>query len=79
MNKFKTYEFWTIVIPAFLFMIQTVGNVFGLELNTEQYDSLMMAANSILAFLLATGVIIKTVKANTAKKDARDDANGSEE
>lgn len=58
-------------------MIQTVGNVFGLELNSEQYDSLIMAANSILAFLLAAGVIIKTVKANTAKKDAKDETNES--
>ena len=75
MSKFKTYEFWTIVLPAFLFMIQAVGNVFGLELNTEQYDSLMMAANSVLAFLLAAGVIIKTVKSNTANKAVKDETN----
>ncbi|WP_211750402.1 phage holin [Paenibacillus sp. Marseille-Q4541] len=75
MSKFKTYEFWTIVIPAFLFMIQAVGNVFGLELTSEQYDQLMIAINGVLAFLLAAGVIIKTVKANEAKKSIKDEVN----
>ncbi|MCM3126499.1 hypothetical protein ACFQ3J_02390 [Paenibacillus provencensis] len=59
-------------------MIQAVGKVFGLELTAEQYDELMIAANSVLGFLLAAGIINKTVKTNAAKKANTDENQPSE-
>ncbi|WP_170862433.1 hypothetical protein [Paenibacillus sp. 453mf] len=49
-----------------------------MELTAEQYDELMIAANSVLGFLLAAGIINKTVKTNAAKKANTDENQPSE-
>ena len=57
MNKFKTYAFWLALSSAVVILIQSVGKLFGFEIDSVLIENVVM---SICGVLVVLGIITKT-------------------
>ncbi len=56
--RFKNKNFWLSIIPAVILLIQSVGAVFGLNLNFgELADKLIAVVNAVFIILAILGVV----------------------
>ena len=56
--RFKNKNFWLAIIPAVILLIQSVGAVFGLNLNFgELADKLIAVVNAVFVVLAILGVV----------------------
>lgn len=56
--RLKNKYFWITAIPAFLFLVEAVLNVFGVKLDTSILnENLLQVVNALFALLVAIGVV----------------------
>lgn len=56
--RLKNKFFWISAIPAFLYLVEAVLNVFGVQLDTSVInENLLQVINTLFAFLIAIGVV----------------------
>ena len=63
MKKFKKYSFWVSLTSAIVILIQSIGKVFGFEIENDNIENLIMAICGVLVVL---GVVIMP---NNSKDD----------
>lgn len=61
MKKFKTYAFWVALSGAIVILIQSLGKLFGFEIESSTVENVIM---SICGVLVVLGIVTKTNDAN---------------
>lgn len=57
--RIKNKTFWLAIIPAVLLLIQTVGTVFGFNLNFDELGTNLIAVvNALFVVLTILGVVV---------------------
>lgn len=57
MNKFRTYAFWIALSSAVVILVQSLGKLFGFEVESDTIENVIM---SICGVLVVLGIITKT-------------------
>ena len=57
MNKFKTYAFWLALSSAIVILVQSVGKLFGFEIESSLIENVIM---SICGVLVVLGIVTKS-------------------
>jgi phi LC3 family holin len=56
-NKWRNGGLWVALVSALLLAAQSIGVLFGYEITNEFIAKVMVAVNSVLAFLAVAGVV----------------------
>jgi phi LC3 family holin len=56
-NKWRNGGLWVALASALLLAAQSIGVLFGYEITNEFIAKVMVAVNSVLAFLAVAGVV----------------------
>lgn len=56
-NKWRNGGLWVALASALLLAAQSIGVLFGYEITNELISDIMVAVNSVLAFLAVAGVV----------------------
>ena len=71
MNRFKTYAFWLALSSAVVILVQSLGNLFGFEIESSVIENVIM---SICGVLVVLGIVTKkTEPLNVENKTIQDD------
>ena len=65
MNKFRTYAFWIALSGAVVILVQSLGKLFGFELDSGVIENVIM---SICGVLVVLGIVTKTPEGETTKE-----------
>lgn len=57
-KKLKTTAFWSGIVSALILFAQNVAALFGMEIPQDMVANLLAAANSLLALLAMSGVLV---------------------
>ena len=57
MNKFKTYAFWLALSSAVVILVQSIGKLFGFEIESSTIENVIM---SICGVLVVLGIVSKS-------------------
>jgi len=56
MKKFRNYSFWIALTGTIVILVQSIGNIFGFEIQNGVIENLIM---SICGVLVVLGIVIK--------------------
>jgi phi LC3 family holin len=56
-SKWRNSGLWVAMASALLLAVQAIGTLFGYEITNELIAKIMVAVNSVLAFLAVAGVV----------------------
>lgn len=62
MKKFKTYAFWVALSSAIVILIQSLGKLFGFEIESSLIENVIM---SICGVLVVLGIVTKSSDENS--------------
>ena len=74
MKKFKTYAFWVALGSAIVILIQSLGKLFGFEIESSLIENVIM---SICGVLVVLGIVTKNPENVTTDEEKidKDDEN----
>lgn len=67
MNRFKTYAFWVALSSAIVIFVQSVGNLFGFEIESSTIENVIM---SICGVLVVLGIVTKAPEQKNSQDDS---------
>lgn len=68
-NKWRNGGLWVALASALLLAAQSIGVLFGYEITNEFIARVMVAVNSVLAFLTVAGVVSNPSNGNGFKDE----------
>ena len=66
MSRFKTYAFWLALSSAVVILVQSLGKLFGFEIESSTIENVIM---SICGVLVVLGIVTKKPDVQTPQKD----------
>lgn len=75
MKKFKTYAFWVALSSAVVILLQSLGKLFGFEIESSIIENVIM---SICGVLVVLGIVTKPSDSQEDKKDESNKDNEKE-
>ena len=65
MNRFKTYAFWLALSSAVVILVQSLGKLFGFEIESSTIENVIM---SICGVLVVLGIVTKKSNSETSEE-----------
>ena len=75
MNKFKTYAFWLALSSAVVILVQSIGKLFGFEIESSTIENVIM---SICGVLVVLGIVTKNTETNKGEDNTKECTNQNE-
>lgn len=70
MNRFKTYAFWLALSSAIVILVQSLGKLFGFEIESSVIENVIM---SICGVLVVLGIVTKNPENNEKEEVNQND------
>lgn len=69
-NRFKTYAFWVALSSAVVILVQSLGKLFGFEIESSTIENVIM---SICGVLVVLGIVTGSGENNPDSDQSNDD------
>lgn len=72
MKKFKTYAFWVALSSAIVILMQSLGKLFGFEIESVLVENVIM---SICGILVVLGIVTKSTDTDDSSQNDSENLN----